>query len=167
MGGMHELVAAGNLRQMEQAILRDPQSVNEPNQSGLPPLYTAALHHNQPAIDFLLDHGADVDICACAYLGKAASAESLLQANAALVESRTPNGMTPLHYAARAGHCDVAAMLLKFHADANACDNNGTTPLDEAGHAWPLETRACRSNHRLACGGGGRAERPAAAATGP
>ena len=74
---MHELVTSNDLPMMKEAAARNPQSVNQYNESGLPPLYTAALHRNQPAIDFLLDHGAVVDIFACAYLGRVANADAL------------------------------------------------------------------------------------------
>jgi ankyrin repeat protein len=32
------------------------------------------------------------------------------------------DGMTPLHYAARAGHVDVVEVLLRFDADVKACN---------------------------------------------
>ncbi len=62
---MHGLVTEDDLQAMEDAVTRNPQSVNQSNEFGLPPLYTAALYRNQQAIDFLLDHGAVVDILAC------------------------------------------------------------------------------------------------------
>ncbi len=52
-----------------------------------------------------------VDIFACAYLGKAADAEILLKRNPDLARATTANGMTALHYAAMAGHLDVARVL--------------------------------------------------------
>src|SRR5712691_11622754 len=100
---MHELVTKDDVRAMQEAVAQDPQSVNQPNESGLPPLYTAALYRNAQAINFLLAHGAVVDIFACAYLGKTADAEILLKRNPDLAQATTPNGMTALHYAAQAG----------------------------------------------------------------
>lgn len=134
---MHELVRADNVQAMQEAVAQDPESVNELNESGLPPLYTAALFHNQRAIQFLLEHGAVVDIFACAYLGKAADAEILLKRNPAALRATTRNGMTALHYAARAGHLDVLEILLRYHPDVNARDNRGSTALMEACHAGP------------------------------
>lgn len=134
---MHELVTSNDLPMMKEAAARNPQSVNQYNESGLPPLYTAALHRNQPAIDFLLDHGAVVDIFACAYLGRVANADALLKRSPDLARATTADGMTPLHYAARAGHYDLADVLLRYHADVNARDSNGKTPLIEACHGGP------------------------------
>lgn len=134
---MHELVTSDDLQTLEEAVARNPLSVNERNESGLPPLYTAALFRNRPAIEFLIDHGAVVDIFACGYLGKAANAEALLKRSPHLARATTPDGMTALHYAARAGHYDVADLLLRCDADVNARDNQGRTPMIEACHAGP------------------------------
>ena len=41
-------------------------------------------------------------------------------------------GMTPLHWAARKGHKEVAELLLTKGADVNAKANDGTTPIDWA-----------------------------------
>ncbi len=81
---MHRLVIEGNVQAMQEAVAQDPESVNEPNESGLSPLYTAALCRNRQAINFLLEHGAIVDIFACAILGKATDAEILLKRNPGL-----------------------------------------------------------------------------------
>ena len=52
---MHELVTEGNIEAMREAVAGDPESVNQLNESGLPPLYIAALFRNRRAINFLLD----------------------------------------------------------------------------------------------------------------
>jgi ankyrin repeat protein len=137
---MHELVSADNVQAMQEAFAQDPQSVNQLNESGLPPLYTAALYRNQQAIKFLLEHGAVVDIFACAYLGKATDADILLKRNPDLARATTRNGMSALHYAAQAGHFDVADILLRYHADVNARDNRGRTALVEACHGGPWKS---------------------------
>ena len=53
---MHELVTEDNVQAMQEAVAQDPESVNQLNESGLPPLYTAALYRNRQAINFLLEH---------------------------------------------------------------------------------------------------------------
>jgi ankyrin repeat protein len=137
---MHEIVTGDNVQAMQEAFDQDPESVNELNESGLPPLYTAALYRNQPAIDFLLNHGAVVDVFACAYLGKATDADILLKQIPDLARATTPNGMTALHYAAQAGHVDVAIILLRNHADVNALDSGDRTALMEACHCGPWKS---------------------------
>jgi ankyrin repeat protein len=137
---MHELVTDDDVQALHDAVAQDPESVNELNESGLPPLYTAALYRNRRAIDFLLAHGAVVDLFACAYLGKAADAEELLKQYPELARSTTTDGKTALHYAAMAGHCDVAEVLLRYHSDVNARENRGGTALQEACHAGPWKS---------------------------
>jgi ankyrin repeat protein len=137
---MHQLVTEGDMQAMQEAFAQDPEWVNELDESGLPPLYTAALFRNRQAIQFLLEHGAVVDIFACAYLGKAAEAENLLKGNPDLVRATTQSGMTALHYAARAGHCDVVEILLRYQADVNARDHRGGTAMLEACHGGPWKS---------------------------
>jgi ankyrin repeat protein len=137
---MHELVTEDNVQAMQEAVAQDPESVNQLNESGLPPLYTAALYRIRQAIDFLLEHGAVVDIFACAYLGKATDADILLKQNPDLARATTSNGMTALHHAAQAGHLDVVDILLRYYADVNALDNHGRTALMEACHAGPWKS---------------------------
>jgi len=138
---MHRLVTGDNVQAMQEAVAQDPESVNQPNDSGLPPLYTAALFRNRQAINFLLEHGAIVDIFACAYLGRATDAESLLERNPELARATTRDGMTALHFAARAGYIDVVDVLLRHRADVNALDKRGQSALMEACHGgpWKLE----------------------------
>ena len=50
--------------------------------------------------------------------------------------------MTPLHYAARAGHADISALLIDYGADVNAVDKDGGTPLLEACHGGPWKRAA-------------------------
>jgi ankyrin repeat protein len=77
------------------------------------------------------------DIFTCAHLGKATEAESLLKRNPELARTTTRDGMTALHFAARAGHLDVVEVLLRYHSDVNALDSRGTSALMEACHAGP------------------------------
>ena len=50
------------------------------------------------------------------------------------IESKSLSGLTPLLYAARYGHKDVAEILLKAGANINAEDNDGWNALHYAIH---------------------------------
>ncbi len=70
--------------------------------------------------------------------GNLAHIQELLDQVPALIEARDADGSTPLHCAAWKGHQEVAALLLRHGADANAQNNNphwGGTPLHAAAHA--------------------------------
>lgn len=53
-------------------------------------------------------------------------------ARGADVNSRTPNGGTPLHWAAAAGKEDIVELLLREGADPAATDSDGETALSIA-----------------------------------
>lgn len=57
---------------------------------------------------------------------------ALLKDDPDLVLSKDDKGYTPLHWAAKNGHTDVARLLLVNKAEINAKTNIGWTPLHEA-----------------------------------
>lgn len=56
-------------------------------------------------------------------------ARKLIEQNPAFACGIDEDGHTPLHYAAYYGHSDVAALLIANHANVNARDRIGNTPL--------------------------------------
>ncbi len=70
---------------------------------GLSALMVAARDDNADAIDYLVRHGARLD--------------------------DQGNDGTPLHYAVKNGNVSAVRMLLEFHADPNAKNAKGLTPL--------------------------------------
>lgn len=57
---------------------------------------------------------------------------SILIANGADVNKRSPQGGMPLHYAIQYGYKDVVELLIKKGADVNVMDGYNRTPLDYA-----------------------------------
>ncbi|MCX6917161.1 MAG: ankyrin repeat domain-containing protein [Verrucomicrobia bacterium] len=127
------------------------------NQSveGVPLLVRAVLDKNQPAVELLLAHHAEVNctnsfgqtdavgngqtpLHAAAALGSKAIAELLLKAGAA-VNAKDQSGETPLYVAISQHQPEVATLLLANKADPNAKKanpnakiSNGWTPLHAA-----------------------------------
>lgn len=71
---------------------------------GLTSLHIAVLYDQIVIVDFLLDHGADI--------------------NAADLD-----GLTPLHYACVKGHQNILLLMLHANADSTVTDSQGNTPL--------------------------------------
>ena len=101
---------------------------NRANPEGETPLMTAARTGNGEAIDALLAHGAGVDaveewrgqtaLMWAAAQNQVASVERLLAAGAD-PNARSARGFTPVLFAAREGHADVLAPLVRAGADVD------------------------------------------------
>jgi len=131
----------------------------DPNsQERLRPLHTAAGYNRQDIMQMLLDAGADINAPATESNGlmcglyfykgdtalhvaiqnnQPAAAEFLLK-HGAKVDLQNETGTTPLHLAVSnfdrdaADPARIAKMLIERHADVNARDKDGHTPLDYA-----------------------------------
>jgi ankyrin repeat protein len=135
------------IRRMQVMIQNSPDLINAPSgENRLTPLCAAASKGQLRVADFLLDHGADVNLADgqgktalyhAAEAGNKAMVELLL-GRGADVNARDGRGQTALHLAAANGFQSVAEALLANHADVNARDQDQETPLHLAarnGHA--------------------------------
>lgn len=92
--------------------------------------------------DYLIKHGADIELGASTPLMEAAQEGHLdlvkfLLENKADVHAQTQTGDTALTYACENGHTDVAEVLLYFGAELEHLSEGGRTPL----------MKACRAGH--------------------
>lgn len=77
----------------------------------------------------LIEDGASYDAWAAAGLDDDERLQTLLDADSAVVNAKDPFGVTPLHWAARAGALNCLRLLLEAGADANATNKSKRTPL--------------------------------------
>jgi uncharacterized protein len=86
--------------------------------------------------------GAELDLHEAVALGDASRARELLAGDPALIAARSPDGFTPLHYAAFFGTAETAAVLLEHGADPAAVAQNDmlVQPLHSAAAVNANET---------------------------
>jgi ankyrin repeat protein len=99
------------------------------------PIHFASMPYRKLVYDLLVRRGATPDIFTAAVRGDARQVRALLTTNPRLVNTRGPDGATPLHFA---GSPAVARLLLAAGANPRTRDRfHKSTPLE-----WTLERPA-------------------------
>ena len=83
----------------------------------------------------LVEDGADYDAYAACGLGDVGHLQALIDADAEVAKAVDGYGMTPLHWAARAGTVDCAEVLVARRADVDATNKARRAPLQLAAEA--------------------------------
>lgn len=129
---------------IEQGIdpnIRFKQTDNNMQVNSATPLLLVTDKNNYEGVEFLLQHGAQVDAIdqpnglTSLMLAAAKDYRDILQlllAYDAQVDAIVPNGLTALSMAAQEGHLDILQLLLKNEAHINHQDNDGFTALHHA-----------------------------------
>jgi len=124
MGDASLLDAAkcGNLQRVMRLLT--PENVNCKDTEGRnsTALHLASGYNNIEVAEYLLQHGAHVNI-------------------------PDKGGLIPLHNAASYGHLDVADLLIRYNTNVNATDRWGFTPLHEASQKGRTPLCALLLNH--------------------
>lgn len=95
----------------------------------------------------LIDDGADYDVFAACGLGDGGRLRTLIAADANLAKAGGHYGMTPLHWAARAGAAACADVLVAHGADVDAWNKARRTPLQLAAEADQAEIIRLLARH--------------------
>lgn len=121
-------------------LLQRRARINIRNRNGETALSIAAYTGNFPAVQRLVEAGAEVNFYGWppliygAFNGHTAVVDYLLKRGAD-IDATTENGSTALFFAARYGHLEVVELLLKNKADAKIANESGETAID-----WALKT---------------------------
>lgn len=141
---IHKAAYKGDLSKVKEILERDPSQVNARNNSGVTPLYLAALMGNVEIVNFLLAHNAYIEaenslgerpLAKAAKFGNSKgnydTLKTLLE-HGAIVNCKDMFGQTPLHEAALQSGKNVINILVSYGADVAAKDEHNNTPLHEA-----------------------------------
>lgn len=124
--------AHGNLAVVKEILEKYP-SIISANASWTETAVQAATQTGQvDIVNYLVDHGAEYDICTAAMLGSLDCLEDFLAEDADLVNARGAHGIPLLYFPVIRGKSAAAEYLLQHGADPNAASPNGITPLQGA-----------------------------------
>jgi ankyrin repeat protein len=124
--------AHGNFPVVKELLEKYPSLVNS-NASWVETAIQAAAQTGQVEIvNYLLEHGAEYDICTAAMLGSMDCVNDFLLEDPTLVSARGAYGIPLLYFPVIRGRNKVAEYLLSRGADPGAASPGGLTPLHGA-----------------------------------
>jgi ankyrin repeat protein len=128
-------VRAGDADAIRKQLAGNPALAGAKDEQGLPAVRVALYHRQPEALAALLEAEPALEDADVAAIGDAPELKRRLAHDPAIVSRRTPDGFTPLHYAAFFGGPAAVAELLAAGADPNA-------ETDSAARLRPLHSAA-------------------------
>ena len=109
-------------------LSEDRNAINCRNSAGRFPQHEAVYSNKYNSLEALLQSDASASI-QCLSRRSSAVSQSQTPLPGPLQQDGCPCGFAPLHLAGKYGYLSVAVLLLKYGADPNVGDCNGSTPL--------------------------------------
>ncbi|KAI8026358.1 putative protein S-acyltransferase 23 [Camellia lanceoleosa] len=141
--------AYGDFEKLRKFVEEDGVSLSKPDANGYHAVQWAALNTFAAIVQYIIEHGGDVHATDkanqtalhwAAVRGSIAAADVLLQ-NGARVEAADVNGYRAVHVAAQYGQTTfLNHIVAKYHADFDAPDNDGRSPLHWAAYKGFADT---------------------------
>ncbi|KIV89792.1 hypothetical protein PV10_07167 [Exophiala mesophila] len=135
-------IERGEVNKVREILTKQPESIDQVDEDGQPPLHVAIQERQTSIIHLLLKYGASVErsgyhgwraLHIAASLGDL-DLVNICLAQKADVSARTDTSQTALHKAASAASLDVIRRLIEAGSDINARNNRGMTALHIAAH---------------------------------
>src|SRR4030042_589361 len=124
--------AHGNLAVVKELLEKYPSMISD-NASWTETAVQAAAQTGQVEIvNYLIDHGAEYDICTAAMLGNLGCIDDFLKEDPNLIHARGAHGIPLLYFPVLHTRMKVGDYLLQHGADLNAASPTGITPLHAA-----------------------------------
>ena len=127
---LHAAVRKGHLSVIEILLSEDQNAINCTNSAGRRPQHEAVQANNYNALEMLLQFGANATVHCNTEISM--SVQFIPFISEKLPQYRCSCGFSPLHIAARYGYYSISQLLVKYKADVNVGDCNGSTPLHVA-----------------------------------
>ena len=118
-----ELVSQGDAEALRAHLAASPEHATSTNADGLTLLFWAAYHRRPELVEAVLAHDPPLGILELAALGRVEELQGALRLDGE-VARRSPDGFTPLHYAAFFAHPAAVEALLSAGADVHAVADN-------------------------------------------
>jgi GNAT superfamily N-acetyltransferase len=132
-----EAIGSGDVETLDQNESQNSRLVNEPLPCQRTPFQLAALFHQPRSAEWLVEHGAALDLLSIWDIGWVELARELATSHPELVNARAGGDwdLTPLHEAAKRGDLALIQLLIDAGANVQARDKTfGGRPLEWAGH---------------------------------
>ncbi len=121
--------AHGNLAVVKELLEQYPSMISDSASWTETAVQAAAQTGQVDIVNYLIDHGAEYDICTAAMLGNLGCMDDFLKEDPNLINARGAHGIPLLYYPVLHARMKVADYLLLHGADPNAASPAGITPL--------------------------------------
>ena len=136
-GEFFEAIEKGDMQRFLALLREEPGLARARNAAGVSALLLARYSNREDMVDELLRSKPELDLFEAAALNKRNRVAELISLDPAQTKAYSADGFTALHLACFFGHPNIAEMLLRYGADANARSRNAmsVTPLHSAAAA--------------------------------
>ena len=156
----------GNGARVRELLAADPSLADARDENGVSTLMLSRYHGAHEATAAIREARAELDVFEAATLGDVDTLHDLLREDPSLLDARSPDDATALHFAAFFAQPKTASLLVEHGADVHAVSTTfgNVTPLHSAaagGSAEIVQLAACcrrrrersseRRLHRAAC----------------
>lgn len=112
----------GNFEAVKTMLEEHPGLVNAVSSDNEAALQAAAHTAQKNIAEYLLDKGAELDICTAALLGRTAAVSEMLEADGSLIKATGAHSIPLTYYPVVGGHTHMLDLLAGRGADLNAGD---------------------------------------------
>ncbi len=129
-----EFVAAchGNFDAVKSILADHPDLINSRSSLDESPLGAAAHVGNREIAEYLVEHGAEVDLAAATMLGDIETVESILQTDATAAAGVGAHGIPVIFHAVAGGSVEMVTLLLDYGASVEAIAGPNSATLNIA-----------------------------------